>query len=196
MKGVLEMPKYGTEFLNDDVISLTRLNSIRLRYARIANERLRNLEKAERDFWAYDVAVDYTQKAYGKNRFNQSKQWKGTVEGLIGEIQELSKFLNMKTSTVRGHHSVDRKIIKTFRGEKHGLKLNEPKVFFDFLNSAQYKNLANKGITSEQLQEFFDRSTDDNYEIDEIYGLLEEFEKTEMTVEELFNRHGYTTLDE
>lgn len=190
------MTKYGTEFLNEDVLSLARLNSIRLRYARVANERLRNLEKAGRDFWAYDVAVDYTQKAYGRNRFNQSQQWKGTVKGLVSEIQELSKFLNMETSTVRGQHAVDRRIIKTFRDEKHGLKLNDPRVFFDFLNSAQYKNLANKGITSEQLQEFFDRSTDDNYELDEIYDLLDEFEKTEMTVEELFNRHGYTTLDE
>ena len=187
---------YGTEFLNDDVLSLSRLNAIRLRYARVANERLRNLEKAGRDFWAYDVAVDYTQKAHGRNRFNQSQQWKGTVKGLVSEIQELSKFLNLETSTVRGQHAVDRRIIKIFRDEKHGLKLNDPRVFFDFLNSAQYKKLANKGITSEQLQEFFDRSTDDNYELDEIYDLLDEFEKTEMTVEELFNRHGYTTLDE
>lgn len=188
------MPKYGTEFLNDDVLSLVRLNSIRLRYARVANERLRNLEKAGRDFWAYDVAVDYTQKAYGRNRFNQAKQWMGTMEGIISEIQELSKFLNMETSTVRGQHAVDKRITKTF--QQKGLKMSDPKAFFNFLNSAQYKNLANKGITSEQLQEFFDRSVDDQYEITEIYNAFEEFENSGMTVEELFNRHGYTTLDE
>lgn len=188
------MPKYGTEFLNEDVISLSRLNSIRLRYARIANERLRRLEKAGRDFWAYDIAVNYTQKAYGRNRFNQARQWKGSMEGIINEIEELSKFLNMETSTLRGQKAVDRRIAKTFK--QKGLKMSDPKAFFNFLNSAQYKNLANKGITSEQLQEFFDRSVDDQYELSEIYNAFEEFENSDMTVEELFNRHGYTTLDE
>ena len=188
------MPKYGTEFLNEDVISLSRLNSIRLRYARIANERLRRLEKAGRAFWAYDVAVNYTQKAYGKNRFNQARRWKGSMEGIINEIEKLSQFLNMETSTLRGQRAVDKRIAKTFK--QKGLKMNDPKAFFNFLNSAQYKNLANKGITSEQLQEFFDRSVDDQYELSEIYNAFEEFENSDMTVEELFNRHGYTTLDE
>lgn len=185
---------YTLEILNQAVINVAELNKLRLRYARIANERLRNLEKAGRAFWAYDTAINYTQNAYGRNRFNESQKWRGTIPGMVEELQNITEFLNMETSTVRGSRAVDRRITNTFRKE-HGLKISNPREFFAFLNSAQYRQLANSGITSEQLQEYFDRSREDGYTIPEIYDELESFQSEKIeTVEELFNRHGFSTL--
>ena len=83
-----------------DFKTAAELNAQRLRLARIANRRLRALESAGRDYWAYDRATNYTQRSRGTNRYSQKKEWNGSIEGLKQELEELIAFLNSKTGDV------------------------------------------------------------------------------------------------
>lgn len=161
--------------------------------ARTANQRLARLEKADRAFWAYDKATLFTQRAYGRNRFlsNPSEM---TDKGLIRVLEELRTFLGSQTSTVSGSKSVDRKIIKAF--EKKGIKIGDKKEFFNFLQSAQFKKLANKKLSSSVLIDYYVRSKEQGDSLEEIIDELEEFRTGEVKgADELFERKGMSILD-
>lgn len=178
-----------------DFKTAAELNTERLRLARIANRRLRALEAAGRDFWAYDRATNYTQRSRGSNRYSQKKEWNGTVEGLKQELEELISFLNSKTSTVSGSKAVENKIIT--KHKTRGRTLSEPTRFFNFLQSDMYKRLANKYISSEKLQDYYDRRVEDDISDEKIEATLKAFEKDEIhDVAELFESAGYSLLDE
>ena len=178
-----------------DFKTTAELNTERLRLARIANRRLRALEAAGRDYWAYDRATNYTQRSRGSNRYSQKKEWNGSIEGLKQELEELIAFLNSKTSTVSGSKAVENQIVT-----KHKLKgrsLSDPQAYFNFLQSDMYKKLANKYISSEKLQDYFDRRIEDGDAQEEIDSALQEFLDDEIhDVAELFESAGYSLIDE
>ena len=68
--------------------------------AKLANNRLRLLEKADLDLFAYDRAMTYLE-TLDKVRFPTDIQSK-TFEGMIEQLSELISFVNSKTSTVSG----------------------------------------------------------------------------------------------
>lgn len=178
-----------------DFKTAAELNTERLRLARIANRRLRALEAAGRDYWAYDRAVNYTQRSRGSNRYSQKKEWNGSIEGLKQELEELISFLNSKTSTVSGSKSVENQIITKHKSK--GRVLSDPQAYFNFLQSDMYKKLANKYISSEKLQDYFDRRVEDGDTQEEIDNALQDFLNDEIhDVSELFEDAGYSLLDE
>ena len=178
-----------------DFKTAAELNTQRLKLARIANRRLRELEAAGRDYWAYDRATDYTQRSRGSNRYSQKKEWNGTVEGLKQELEELISFLNSKTSTVSGSRALENQIITKHKSK--GRTLTDPQSYFNFLQSDMYKKLANKYISSEKLQDYFDRRIEDGDSQEVIVNALQEFLDDEIhDVAELFESAGYSLLDE
>lgn len=169
------------------------LDALYKQMARRANQRLRSLEKADRAFWAYDKATLYTQRAYGKSRF-PTTPGKMTDKGLVRSLEELQVFLNSQTSTVRGSRQVDKRIVDTF--SRRGIKIENKKEFFNFLDSSQFRSLSNKKIDSDRLIEFYTRSKEKGDSDEEITELLEDFRQGQIDgIDELFEKQGFSLLE-
>lgn len=139
------------------------LESFRRSLAKVANNRLRELEKNNMDYYAYDVAADYlrSQGKKGKVRFQEGKKPMDQL-ATRREIQLLQNFLSMPSSTVAGQKRIEAKRIETFgnwkpKGAKgkniKGIDLSkqaQTKIFYEFLNSKAFENLR-KFYSSEQI---------------------------------------------
>jgi hypothetical protein len=145
------------------LLPIKDLESFRRSLAKVANNRLRALEKNNMDYYAYDVAADYlrTQGKKGKMRFQESKKPMDQL-ATRREIQLLQNFLSMPSSTVAGQKRIEAKRIETFgnwkpKGAKgkniKGIDLSKQagtKIFYEFLNSKAFENLR-KFYSSEQI---------------------------------------------
>ena len=69
--------------------------------AKLANSRLRALEKAGYDMFAYDRAYTYLRN-HGLRRFSTKLPEQSDYKGMVSQLQELVTFVNAKTSTVAG----------------------------------------------------------------------------------------------
>ena len=80
----------------------------RQRLARKANRRLRELEKAGYDRWAYSRAVEYIEQTLGKGRkrFSESEGKRVTRTRVYSDVRNLEAFLNSQTSTVEGQEAL------------------------------------------------------------------------------------------
>lgn len=174
--------------LRNDFTSLDDLNKLRVKLARRANSRLLRLEKKGLVGWAYKPAVRYTQKAYGSNRFSTRKEISDDPFKVIEEVEEIINFLNAESSTVTGVRNIESRITETFR--KKGLDVKDPKDFFDFLSSETYKQ-SEKNLSSEQIQELFDRAVGVGKTAMEIKQTLEDFNNKKInTIDELYEDVG------
>lgn len=160
------------------------------------NRRMSSLEEAGLDYGAYNKIYNYLGiiRNY-RNKVRRAPITKGSHEtksNLKKQIREMDAFLQSESSTIEGQLAIRQRIVDTFRGYKHGFELKYEKSFFDFLGSEQYKNIANRGISSEMLQEWFDRTykgTEESW--NEIMSAMEEFEKGEITaLTELYEKVG------
>lgn len=176
--------------------TIEELEATRLRLARKANRRLRALEKAGYDYYAYDVATLYTERTRDSKRFSENKKLKMSKEALVHEIDALLTFLNSKSSTVKGQKTIEDNKISAFR--KKGYDVDSPRELFNFFDSAVYNDLANrKGITSDELVDFYLRNKESGTTEDAIYEALEKFRSQEIVgVDELFSETGLSILDE
>lgn len=148
------------------LLPIKDLESFRRSLAKVANNRLRELEKNNMDYYAYDVAADYLrlQGKKGKVRFSEAKRDMTQVDQMAvrREIQILQNFLSMPSSTVAGQKRIEAKRIETFgnwkpkgaKGKKiKGIDLSKQastKIFYEFLNSKAFENLR-KFYSSEQI---------------------------------------------
>lgn len=71
------------------------------RLAKLANSRMRNLEKANLDMNAYNRAYTYLQNM-GLSRFSTKLSPSSDYKGMVNQLSELVTFINAKTSTVAG----------------------------------------------------------------------------------------------
>ena len=182
--------------LRGDFTSLDDLNNLRVKLARRANSRLLRLEKkaikTDQKYigWAYKPATRYTQKAYGSNRFSTRKKISDDPFEVIEEVEEIINFLNAKSSTPTGIRSIENQIIQTFR-TKHHLTIKNPKEFLDFLANETFKD-SKKNLSSEQVQDFYDRTINDTKkDIQEIEKALENFNLGKIKdITELYKETG------
>ena len=80
--------------------------------AKIANNRLRLLEKAELDMFAYDRAITYLENQ-GEERFSQEFVPSNDFKAMVDQMSELVAFVNSKTSTVAGARKALKKKLDT-----------------------------------------------------------------------------------
>ena len=148
------------------LLPIKDLESFRRSLAKVANNRLRELENNNMAYYAYDVAADYlrTQGKKGKLRFSEAKRNMKDVDtfAVRREIQLLQNFLSMPSSTVAGQKRIEAKRIETFGNWKPKDKKNskmkgidlskqaQTKIFYEFLNSKAFENLR-KFYSSEQI---------------------------------------------
>ena len=71
------------------------------RLARLANSRMRALEKAGLDMNAYNRAISYLDTK-GLKRFSTRLAQPTDYKGMVTQLEELTTFINAKTSTVAG----------------------------------------------------------------------------------------------
>lgn len=180
--------------LRGDFTSLDDLNKLRVKLARRANSRLLRLEKkaikTDQKYigWAYKPATRYTQKAYGSNRFSTRKEISDDPFEVIEELEEIINFLNAESSTVTGVKNIESRITETFR--KKGLEVKNPKDFFDFLSSETYKQ-SEKNLSSEQIQELFNRAVGVGKTVKQVKQTLEDFNNKKInTIDELYEDIG------
>ena len=175
-------------------MSVDQLNKERIRMAKTANQRLRALEKAGRDYWAYDRAILYTQRTRNRKRFSEAKNWTGSIESLKYEIQKLSDFLDAKTSTVKGSRAVESSIKNTLRNE-YGWQSVDNRSFYNLLQTNQYQQAANKYLSSEILIDYIDRRIERGDEESDIKEAIEKFNRDEIhNVDDLFLQAGMSVF--
>lgn len=80
--------------------------------SKIANNRLRLLEKAELDMFAYDRAITYLENQ-GNSRFSQKFASSNDFKAMVDQMSELVAFVNSKTSTVAGARKALKKKLDT-----------------------------------------------------------------------------------
>ena len=153
---------------------LEKLNKERKRLAKVANQRLRDIEAAgETEGYVYSQSMVYL---INKNRarFIESNRQLNIYE-LKDELEELNAFLRAKTSTIGGIRKYQRDTTTIFK-EKFGVQLRDPVAFSRFLSSEQYKKVVEQ-VGSEFLVEFYDRAIEAQVSEQDILDALDLYEK-------------------
>lgn len=187
--------EYGID-LRGEFHTVEELQGIRLKYARIANKRLKRLEDAGRDVYAYTTATLYTQRTRGSNRFSTSKRFSESAEVLMRDIEALTTFLNQRTSTISGQKTLEREKIQTFE-KKLGRRIDNPQEFWNFLSGSSFQDLrgARRG-DSNYFVDFYVRASDEGYSTEEINKLLDEYRRGEVKgIDELFEEVGLNFIE-
>ena len=175
--------------LND--FSVEYLQQLRYKFAKRANQRMRRLEKAERDKFAYKVVNRYL-KRINRKRFSESKKVNMNITQIKRELRELIYFLNAPTSTITGQKKLEGHILNKFR-EKY--TVISPEDFFTFLSSATFKHLS-KSESSDFLIEFYDKASDDGVTHEKIMESLKKFESGKIkTIDKLYEEYGLTLIE-
>lgn len=180
---------------------IEEVRKLRKKLAKRANARLSNLEKHGYIKNAYRIATRYTEETRGKKRFSESMLKKAGIEYLRDEIEALREFLTSKSSTIKGNKKIEKERLEFFRGVRKvdkegkltgmGLEISDSEEFFKFLNSAEYKALANKMISSSVLMEFYDsvKESNDDVKYEELLKALEEYRKGKVkSVDDLYEQ--------
>lgn len=81
--------------------SYEKLQKENRKLAKVANSRLRALEKSGYDMFAYDRAITYL-KNQGLTRFPTTLAPSDDFKGMVNQLSELVTFINAKSSTVAG----------------------------------------------------------------------------------------------
>lgn len=145
--------------------SRAELLQIRRAAAKATNQRMVRLERGESlvtgeklDFGAIEITRRYLKETRGdreKLRFSESLNQPNleTLNDIKKEIAEMQRFLNSKSSTVKGMHDIEKARLKTF--EEQGISFASNKEFYDFFKSDTYKDYIKSGYSSETLVEVY-----------------------------------------
>lgn len=160
-----------------------------LQYNRIvskrANTRLKALEKAGLDYYAYDRAVGFTQSEYGRTRFTTSKKLL-SPDVLYQQILEVDRFLSSKSSTISGQRIIRDTRLKKFVDK--GLQIDNERDFFNFLASDTFKELA-QYLDSDQVIKLAD-SLDKKELLDSFVRAFNEYKTKGLTTDVILARFG------
>ena len=158
---------YTLDVYHTQKVLLPDLNEMRARLAKNANQRLRELENAGLDFYAYDKVAEYLRVHRPESeavRFSQSVNYlsgKKNEAALKREISKLQDFLTSESSTVAGQKAIEARRIQTFsnwrpsgaKAKYKGIDMSKQaktKQFYRFLNSETFKKLR-QTFSSEQI---------------------------------------------
>lgn len=201
-KSRAKVKQYGLSIdLRGQNYDIEEVRKLRKKLAKKANARLANLEKHGYTKNAYRIATRYTEETIGKKRFSEGMFKKAGIEYLRDEIEALREFLTSKSSTIKGNKEIEKERLEFFRGVRKvdkegkltglGLEISDSEEFFKFLNSAEYKALANKMISSSILMEFYDSVKESNEDVkyEELLKALEEYRKGQVeSVDDLYEQ--------
>ena len=171
-------------------LSLDEIERERVRMVNQANARLRRLEKKGYDRYAYERAMLYLKQSGKGTRFKRKKP--SSADEILSQVDALTRFLESKTSTVTGLEKVEAKSIEQFKAR--GFDIKDRKDFFNFLSSELYGRLSKKFISSEILQEIYDKAKSKGISSGDIYRALEEYESGKIGLDDLTSMAGVSIL--
>ena len=163
-------------------ISTAELKAIRRTLAKRVNQRLVRLERATSEVTGESLAniwagerISKELERLGRNRFAEQLSPKDyTRRDIQAEIIKLKTFLDYKSSTVAGAQKTERQRLAAF--EKKGLgSVAREREFYDFINSGAYKSLVKSTLTSEQIQDFYNRKYTEGATGEEIQAMFDEY---------------------
>ena len=208
-KSRAKVQQYGlTIDLRGQNYDIEEVRKLRKKLAKKANDRLLSLERHGYTKNAYRIATRYTEETRGKKRFSEAMLKKAGIEYLRDEIEALREFLTSESSTIRGNKKIEKERLEFFRGVRKvdkegkltglGLEISDSEEFFKFLNSAEYKVLANKMISSSVLMEFYDTVKESNEDVkyEELLKALEEYRKGQIeSVDDLYEQFNLKFME-
>ena len=160
--------------------------------AKRANSALRRLEKDGITRWSYDRAISYTESEYGMKRFTTSRTKLPDIADLQINIQEMSKFLASKSSTVSGNKAIDLSVIDAFRAKGINIPKNEESEFLDLIASDDFETLKKSYVDSGTIMmELVDLTNDYKVSISDIASAFSKVVKGELTYDVALEELGY-----
>lgn len=134
----------------------------RKQLAKKANERLRKLEAAGFDRWAYTRAMEYIGQTLGegRKRFSESEGKRINRTRLYSDIRAMEAFLNSESSTIKGQESIiNRREMKLM--SKFGIDMTTEEGkndFYNFVDSLDFTSLDSpfKGLSGQIVDLYAD----------------------------------------
>lgn len=153
--------------------------------SRLANKRLKELEKNNLTKYAYQHAEVYNEQTGRKNnRFYTGGKFKDD-ETLQEHEENVVYFLNAKTSTKKGYDQINIDRINAFREKKVNIEQGRESDFIDFLEANWFKALGGK-VASNQIVNTYVDARNAGKDADEINKAFQEFLDSEnMTFDEV-----------
>lgn len=153
--------------------------------ARVANQRLKELEKRGETRFAYSKAMEYLGE---NNRFSYSMRQ--SARETRAEFNALLDFLTSKSSTYTGlqevfenaRNRIEKRIQKQM--EDPEFKISRWNDFEEFLKSSEFKKLKSR-VDSDQIFEDFAEALNEGEEYQDIIAGYREYLDTEMTFEQV-----------
>lgn len=157
--------------------------------AKRANVRLSTLEKhdLDNDTWAYGKASRYLRNQ-DRIRFYEGKKYNSERE-LNRQLQELTYFLNAKSSTIRGIKQMEKERYATF-AKNHELDKSHMEDYYTFLQSEQF-GLLRRTLDSETLFDDLSLALQQGVDLETLEKQYAEYTNTNITfekVQEKYNR--------
>lgn len=178
--------------INIDVRSggytLEELDRMRRKLAKRANSRLLSLERAGRDYWAYDIAQQYL-SARNRRRFSE-RSFKGSARNAVRELEEIISFLNSASSTISGSRAIENKIKATF-AEK-GVNVSElgSQDFFDFLDWYNSDKRGRSKIQSAIAIDFYNKAIQQGKSREDAETAIEQFKQGRASLRDMYSANG------
>ena len=135
----------------------------RQQLAKKANRRLRQLEKAGYDRWAYSRAMEYIEQTLGKGRkrFSEKKKKRVDRTRAASDVRNMEAFLNSESSTIKGQEEIINRREWTLMKRYTGLDMKTEEGrsdFYDFVDSLDFTSLDSvfKGMSDPIVQLYSD----------------------------------------
>lgn len=151
-----------------------------------ANKRMQRLAKADIYSYAYNRAERELARV-GRTRFSYKIK---SPAGIINEIYLAEAFLAHESSFVRNVRGLQDRAFKTLTSRlKHqsGIRLDEIKLnrnaFYKFLNSQQFKDMANKYGSDWVIEDMARALEDEKVSLDDVIAEYQEFMKEDLPLD-------------
>lgn len=182
-------------------MSYTEKILLHKKLAKRANSRLATLEKNGQKQWSYKHAQTYIKNnVHGKNKKPRKRYYTGSQfsseQDLNKELLELDRFLNFKSSTMRGLDAITVERLETFAS--HGINVKNTDDFFDFLSSNQFNQLKSS-MDSKQIVAIYTEAMENKQTDEQIRQAFQEYQNghlqgVEDTIKKLKIKSGRNVL--
>lgn len=176
-----DIKDYGKWDVYRQSYSRRELLERRTKLAKVANSRIRNLERATSEISGnklFDAPWYNNVKSYldtrERTRFSESKYAKDLNDNALRrEIVVLENFLNTKSSTVKGSREIEEKRIAKFMEKKVPEEIARSVDFYDFLVSETFEQIVLETVSSEDVVDIIYRASD-KFDFNTIVSKFEE----------------------
>lgn len=168
--------------------TLEELDRMRRKLAKRANTRLLALERAGRDYWAYDIAQQYL-NARNRRRFSE-RAFKGSERNAVRELEEIISFLNSASSTITGSKAIENKIKSTFAEKGVNVSDLGSRDFFDFLDWYNSDKRGRSKIQSAIAIDFYNKAIQQGKSLEDVETAIEQFKQGRTSLRDIYSANG------